>query len=69
LPILPRDGDIGFAGISVYMVSAHAHQFRFYTLSIEFLKTTVAFSNKEKTLAFEHYLKSAGGRAFTKKRL
>ena len=33
------------------------------------LKTAVAFSDRERALAFERYLKSASGRAFAKKRL
>ena len=33
------------------------------------LKTYIAFSDEEKTVEFEKYLKSASGRAFTKKRL
>ena len=33
------------------------------------LLTYIAFSNKEKAVAFERYLKSASGRAFAKKRL
>jgi predicted GIY-YIG superfamily endonuclease len=33
------------------------------------LKTYVAFSNKAQAVAFEHFLKSASGRAFAKKRL
>ena len=33
------------------------------------IKTYVAFSDKTKALAFEKYLKSSSGRAFTKKRL
>ena len=33
------------------------------------VKTAIAFTNNEKALAFEKYLKSASGRAFAKKRL
>jgi predicted GIY-YIG superfamily endonuclease len=33
------------------------------------IKTAVAFANRERAVEFEHYLKSASGRAFTKKRL
>ncbi len=33
------------------------------------IKTAVAFDDREKAAAFEHYLKSASGRAFAKKRL
>jgi len=33
------------------------------------LKTYVAFSNEERAVAFEKYLKSGSGRAFAKKRL
>ena len=33
------------------------------------IKTYVAFSDKKQAFAFEKYLKSASGRAFTKKRL
>ena len=33
------------------------------------LKTYVGFSDEKQALAFEKYLKSASGRAFTKKRL
>ena len=33
------------------------------------LKTYVAFSEEKQALAFEKYLKSASGRAFSKKRL
>ncbi len=33
------------------------------------IKTAIAFTNKQKALAFEKYLKSSSGRAFTKKRL
>jgi putative endonuclease len=33
------------------------------------IKTYIAFSEPEKALAFEKYLKSASGRAFAKKRL
>jgi len=33
------------------------------------IKTAVAFTNRQKALAFEKYLKSPSGRAFAKKRL
>jgi putative endonuclease len=33
------------------------------------IKTYVAFSDKKRAAEFEHYLKSASGRAFLKKRL
>jgi len=33
------------------------------------IKTTVAFTNRNKALEFERYLKSPSGRAFSKKRL
>lgn len=33
------------------------------------LKTYIAFSDKNKAIAFEKYLKSGSGRAFAKKRL
>lgn len=33
------------------------------------IKTALAFTEKEKALAFEKYLKTASGRAFAKKRL
>lgn len=33
------------------------------------LKTALAFRNREKAAAFERYLKSPSGRAFSKKRL
>jgi len=33
------------------------------------IKTAVAFTNREKALKFEKYLKSPSGRAFAKKRL
>ncbi|RKY07882.1 MAG: GIY-YIG nuclease family protein, partial [Planctomycetota bacterium] len=33
------------------------------------VKTAIAFTNNERALAFEKYLKSASGRAFAKKRL
>jgi len=33
------------------------------------VKTAIAFTNNEKALEFEKYLKSASGRAFVKKRL
>ena len=33
------------------------------------IKTTIAFTDKERALKFEQYLKTASGRAFTKKRL
>lgn len=33
------------------------------------IKTAIAFTDKGKTLEFEKYLKTASGRAFTKKRL
>ena len=33
------------------------------------IKTTVAFSDRQKALDFERYLKSPSGRAFAKKRL
>lgn len=33
------------------------------------IKTSVAFSDKEKALEFETYLKTSSGRAFAKKRL
>ncbi|ABD85977.1 GIY-YIG nuclease family protein [Rhodopseudomonas palustris] len=33
------------------------------------LKTYIAFSDEDKAVAFEQYLKSASGRAFAKKRL
>lgn len=34
-----------------------------------FIKTTVAFTDRERALSFERYLKSSAGRAFAKKRL
>ena len=33
------------------------------------LKTAIAFTNRNQASAFEHYLKTASGRAFAKKRL
>jgi putative endonuclease len=33
------------------------------------LKTYIAFSDEKRAFEFEHYLKSASGRAFAKKRL
>lgn len=33
------------------------------------VKTAIAFTNNEKALAFEKYLKSVSGRAFAKRRL
>lgn len=33
------------------------------------IKTYLAFDNRDRALAFEKYLKSASGRAFSKKRL
>jgi predicted GIY-YIG superfamily endonuclease len=33
------------------------------------IKTTIAFTDKEKALEFEKYLKTSSGRAFVKKRL
>lgn len=33
------------------------------------IKTAVAFTDRQKAVAFEQYLKSASGRAFAKKRL
>jgi predicted GIY-YIG superfamily endonuclease len=33
------------------------------------IKTAIAFTNREKAIEFEQYLKSKSGRAFTKKRL
>lgn len=33
------------------------------------MKTAVAFTNRQKAVAFEKYLKSPSGRAFAKKRL
>jgi predicted GIY-YIG superfamily endonuclease len=33
------------------------------------IKTAIAFTDREQALAFEHYLKSPSGRAFSKKRL
>jgi putative endonuclease len=33
------------------------------------LKTAIAFSSQERAFAFERYLKSSSGRAFTRKRL
>jgi len=33
------------------------------------IKTTIAFADKQRTLEFEKYLKTASGRAFAKKRL
>ncbi|MGA2221729.1 MAG: GIY-YIG nuclease family protein [Verrucomicrobiia bacterium] len=33
------------------------------------IKTCIAFADREKALNFEHYLKTASGRAFAKKRL
>ncbi|MBW8041458.1 MAG: GIY-YIG nuclease family protein [Planctomycetes bacterium] len=33
------------------------------------IKTTIAFTYKQKALDFERYLKTSSGRAFTKKRL
>ncbi|SHE28763.1 GIY-YIG catalytic domain-containing protein [Desulfacinum infernum DSM 9756] len=34
-----------------------------------FIKTVVAFADRERALSFERYLKSPSGRAFAKKRL
>jgi predicted GIY-YIG superfamily endonuclease len=34
-----------------------------------FIKTAVAFTDRERAAAFERYLKSSSGRAFAKKRL
>jgi len=34
-----------------------------------FIKTAVAFTDRERALSFERYLKSPSGRAFAKKRL
>jgi predicted GIY-YIG superfamily endonuclease len=33
------------------------------------IETAIAFTNKQKALAFEKYLKTSSGRAFSKKRL
>jgi len=33
------------------------------------IKTAIAYTDREKALAFERYLKSSSGRAFAKKRL
>ena len=33
------------------------------------IKTAIAFRDRERAAAFEHYLKSSSGRAFAKKRL
>ena len=33
------------------------------------IKTAVAFTDRQRAIEFEHYLKSASGRAFAKKRL
>jgi predicted GIY-YIG superfamily endonuclease len=33
------------------------------------VKTAIAFTDRERAAAFEHYLKSSSGRAFAKKRL
>ncbi|HTB85680.1 MAG TPA: GIY-YIG nuclease family protein [Candidatus Sulfotelmatobacter sp.] len=33
------------------------------------IKTAIAFTDRERAAEFEHYLKSASGRAFAKKRL
>jgi len=33
------------------------------------IKTAIAFSDREKALDFEHYLKTSSGQAFAKKRL
>ena len=33
------------------------------------IKTTIAFTDKEKAIDFERYLKTSSGRAFAKKRL
>ena len=33
------------------------------------IKTAVAFTERQRAVEFEHYLKSASGRAFAKKRL
>jgi len=44
--------------------SPHTAKFRPWRLV-----TYVAFSNKEKAIAFEQYLKTASGRAFANKRL
>jgi putative endonuclease len=43
---------------------AHTAKFRPWRI-----KTAVAFSDRVRAAAFEQYLKSASGRAFTKKRL
>jgi len=43
---------------------AHTSRFRPWLI-----KTAVAFTDRERAAAFEHYLKSASGRAFAKKRL
>ena len=42
------------------------HTFKFRPWRI---KTAVAFTDRNKAADFEHYLKSASGRAFAKKRL
>ncbi len=42
----------------------HTSQFRPWRI-----KTAVAFTNRERASQFEHYLKTASGRAFAKKRL
>ena len=33
------------------------------------IKTAIAFTERERAMEFEHYLKSSSGRAFAKKRL
>ena len=43
---------------------AHTAKFRPWKI-----KTAIAFTDRERAAAFEHYLKSASGRAFAKKRL
>ena len=42
----------------------HTSQFRPWTI-----KTAIAFTERSRAVAFERYIKSPSGRAFTKKRL
>lgn len=55
-----------FARLKKHNAGAVPHTSKFRPRRI---KTAIAFADRERALAFESYLKTSSGRAFTKKRL
>ncbi|MBW1674740.1 MAG: GIY-YIG nuclease family protein, partial [Deltaproteobacteria bacterium] len=62
---------IGFTEDLESRMKAHNHGYNSHTSKYKpwRLKTAIAFTDRQKALDFEVYLKSPSGRAFTKKRL